>query len=169
MKITGRVGALILGVGLVAGCGQATTGQEAATATDKPAEIMVAIRKGPTFDQTESGFRIRDAESDFIWVQSNRFDLRLDPRFADGDDQVTANELRHANTILAFDDPTSGARLRCKASGDAVRGDFNRRLLTDDRIAATFRVELDACFVGEALLADRVVVFSGMLSLPRTK
>lgn len=139
---------------------EAATGAQGATA-------LVAIRKGPTFDQGTPGFRVREAENAFVWIAGDEFELRLDARFNEGDSQRTADSLRRNNTLLRFRDATSGAQIRCGAAGD-VKGDFERTLLTPERIDAMFRLELDDCSVDDTPQPERIVTVSGSVSLPRT-
>lgn len=165
----GNKGFIIAGF-VLAACGE-TTNSSAMSEPPRPgadAEFMLAIRKGPTVDHTAPGFRVRDAESDFIWIVSDDYEVRLDPHFSQADDQALADEIRHANTFLSFDDPQTGGRIRCKSADEDIKGDLQRTSLTAERIEATFRAELDACSAAGEPIAGRIVIFSGTLSLPRT-
>lgn len=155
---------------LVFGCDQAeTTSEKAETLSGADATLTVAVRPGALLDHKAEGFRVRQVESDFYWVVAKDFELRIDPRFLDGDQQEMATEIQNRNTMVRFIDPEIGEKILCGKDWDEdVVGDLQRTALTDARIEATFRIELDKCTLNDELIEGKSIVLSGSFSLPLT-
>ena len=134
-----------------------------------PASLAVIIKGGPVLDEGADRFRIRKVPPDFIWVVSRDYEVRMDPWFRDGDGQIDADELGNRNTLIRYFDSKLGRKVLCGKDWEQdVVGDFRRDKLTEQRIEASFRFELDKCTVDDEVLPGKVITASGRLSLPRT-
>ena len=164
----------ILGIALLMGACSASEGATPDQATKaagglNDAKFTVVLKGGPAFDQSAKNFRVREATSDFYWVVSDDYAVRIDARFPDGDSQVIATDLGNRNTMITYTDPEHGEILCGKDWSENVVGDLQRTSLSAERVEATFRIELDKCTKpNDELNSGKLVIMSGSLSLPRT-
>ena len=154
-------------LGLIVAC-SAPGDHEPSTRSVSSTKFTIILKGGPAFDQSARNFRVREATSDFYWVVSDDFTMRLDPWFRDGDEQRVADEVRNRNTMLTYIDGEYGEILCGKDWEEDIVGDVQRTALSTEHVEATFRIELDRCTKNDELIPGKVAVISGSFNLPRT-